>query len=103
MKVIFSKNGFGSESIFSFMLSHLLERSKKKNILKSPEFLVCEFKICITDIFAFSSYKKILPNFSYFKLSFLLFLKFHILFVHFLGNLAAEENSNPSQRLMYVT
>lgn len=41
----------------SCYLSLLLERSKKKNIWQSPEFLVYGFKICITDTFTFSSYK----------------------------------------------
>lgn len=86
----------------SCYFSLLLERSKKEKYFEVSRILVYGFKICITDSFNFSSYKKISPNFSSFKLSFLLFFKFHISLMHFLGSPAVEENSNFSQRLIHV-
>lgn len=101
MKVTLGKMDLvvGGYSVLCY-LSLLLERSKKKNIWKSPEFLVNGFKIFITDIFTFATYKKITPNFNSFKLSFPPFLKFHISLMHFLVSPAVEENNNFSQRLL---
>lgn len=86
----------------SCYLSLLLERSKKEKYLEVSRIPCLWVQNLHTDSFNFSSYKKIPPDFSSFKLSFLLFFKFHISLMHFLGSPAVEEKSNFSQRLIHV-